>query len=320
MKNNRHINKLSFRPKQSRVEKSTAVERSRFLDKLEMTIFVVLLLLMTSCGKNIDYLGLFMTFNESPDERFAQSMEYNQNHGYDIFMEVPDEYKVYAMSDIHVDYSTNNLDKFVNDYLADTDAAGFSLCLGDLINATGHFDYFAEHVKPVADAGKRIYYCAGNHDLYFNQWKEFYSRFGSSTYWFEVHTVSGFKDLYIALETGSGTLGVDQREWLEKTLKEKKNQGFRHIIVFTHTHFFKKDMSQGHTSNFNLEETYDLADLFDRFDVSMVLQGHSHSRDLTIFKDVVYLRIDALEDHYPDAYYTILTIGRHIDYEFIGVP
>ena len=37
MKNNRHINKLSFRPKQSGVEKSTAIERSRFLDKLEMT-------------------------------------------------------------------------------------------------------------------------------------------------------------------------------------------------------------------------------------------------------------------------------------------
>ena len=279
----------------------------------------ILVLVLTSCGKNIDYKGLFFTFNESVDERFAQSMEYNEKHGYDVISGVPDEYKVYAMSDVHVDFSTNNLDRYVSDYLADSVAAPFSLCLGDVINATGHFDYFEEHVKPVANAGRKIYYCAGNHDLYFDQWKEFYSRFGSSTYWFEVQTVSGLKDLYIALESGSGTLGVDQRDWLENVLKSKQNQGFRHIVVFTHTHFFKKDTSQGHTSNFNLEETYDLADLFYRYDVSMVLQGHSHSRDLTVFKDVVYLRVDALEDHYPDAYYAILKVGNNINYEFVGM-
>ena len=289
------------------------------LNKCFKYYIFILMLVLTSCGKNIDYKGLFFTFNESPDERFAQSMEYNEKNGYDVVSGVPDEYKVYAMSDAHVDFSTNNLDRYVSDYLADSVAAPFSLCLGDVINATGHFDYFEEHVKPVAEAGRKIYYCAGNHDLYFDQWKEFYSRFGSSTYWFEVHTVGGFKDLYIALESGSGTLGVDQRDWLENVLKSKQNQGFRHVVVFTHTHFFKKDTSQGHTSNFNLEETYDLADLFDRYDVAMVLQGHSHSRDLTVFKDVVYLRVDALEDHYPDAYYTILTIGEYINYEFVGM-
>ena len=289
------------------------------LNKCFKYYIFILMLVLTSCGKNIDYKGLFFTFNESPDERFAQSMEYNEKNGYDVVSGVLDEYKVYAMSDAHVDFSTNNLDRYVSDYLADSVAAPFSLCLGDVINATGHFDYFEEHVKPVAEAGRKIYYCAGNHDLYFDQWKEFYSRFGSSTYWFEVHTVGGFKDLYIALESGSGTLGVDQRDWLENVLKSKQNQGFRHVVVFTHTHFFKKDTSQGHTSNFNLEETYDLADLFDRYDVAMVLQGHSHSRDLTVFKDVVYLRVDALEDHYPDAYYTILTIGEYINYEFVGM-
>lgn len=292
----------------------------RFLAALGMTAVVGLAVVLTSCGKNIDYMGLFMTFNESPDERFAQSMEYNNvQHGYDYYTGIPDEYKVYAMSDIHVDFSTDNLDRYVSDYLADTVAAPFSLCLGDVINATGHWDYFAEHVKPVTDAGRTIHYVVGNHDLYFNQWPEYRSRLHTSTYWFDVQTVSGYKDLYIGLDSGNGTLGVDQRDWLESLLKEKKNQGYRHIIVFTHTHFFKKDTSQGHTSNFNLEETYDLTDLFDRYDVSLVLQGHSHSRDLTIFKDVTYLRVDALEDHYPDAYYTIFKIGNNINYEFIKV-
>lgn len=298
MKNDRHI-------------------RMRFLAVLGMT---AVLLMFVSCTKNIDILGLFMTFNESPDERFAQSMEYNDEHGYDKITVVPDNYEVYVMSDTHVSYSkTDNLDRFVSDYLADSVAAPFALCLGDLINATGHWDCFADHVKPVSDAGRKIYYTVGNHDLYFNQWKDFFSRFGSSTYWFEVQTVSGFKDLYISIDSGNGTLGYDQRRWLENVMKDKQNQGYRHILVFTHTHFFKKDSSQGHTSNFNLEETYDLIDLFDRYDVSMVLQGHSHSRDLTTFKDVVYLRVDALEDYALDAYYTILNVGNYINYEFVKV-
>ena len=280
---------------------------------------VLLMVILLSCGKNIDYAGLFYTINESPDERFAQSMEYNVDHGYDTITGVPDDYEVYVMSDIHVDFSTDNLDRFVSDYLADTVAAPFALCLGDLINATDHWDYFDEHVQPVAEAGRKIYYTVGNHDIYFDQWPEFRSRYHTSTYWFEVQTVSNFKDLYISIDSGNGTLGVDQREWLENILRKKKNQGYRHIIVFTHTHFFKKDTSQGHTSNFNLEETYDLLDLFDRYDVSLVLQGHSHSRDLTTFKDVVYLRVDALEDHYPDAYYTILNVGNYINFEFIKV-
>ena len=279
----------------------------------------ILMFFLTSCTKNIDLMGLFYTINESPDERFEQSMSYNAEYGYDKITGVPDDYEVYVMSDIHVDYSTNNLDRFVSDYLADSVAAPFALCLGDLINATGHFDLFDEHVKPVSDAGRKIYYTVGNHDLYFNQWPEFRSRYHTSTYWFEVQTVSNFKDLYIAIDSGNGTLGRDQRDWLENLLKDKQSQGYRHIIVFTHTHFFKKDTSQGHTSNFNLEETYDLLDLFDRYDVSMVLQGHSHARDLTLFKDVVYLRVDALEDHYPDAYYTILRVGNYINYEFIKV-
>ena len=295
----------------------------RFLAALGMTtvfgLAVVMAVVMTSCGKNIDYKGLFFTFNESPDERFGQSMEYNGQHGYDHYTGIPDDYEVYVMSDIHVDFSTVNLDRYVNDYLADTVAPPFSLCLGDLINATGHFDYFAEHVKPVTDAGRTIHYVVGNHDLYFNQWPEYRSRFHTSTYWFDVQTVSGYKDLYIGLDSGNGTLGVDQKDWLESLLKEKKNQGYRHIIVFTHTHFFKKDTSQGHTSNFNMEETYDLLDLFDRYDVSLVVQGHSHYRDFTVFKDVEYLRVDALEDHYPNAFYTILKIGNNINYEFVKV-
>ena len=290
----------------------------RSLRSVEMTVSVVLLLLMTSCGKH-DLLGVFMTFDESPNERFAQSMEYNDSHGYDVISGVPDEYRVYAMSDVHVENSTRNLDAYVADYLADTTAAQFSLCLGDLIYGKDRFDLFSDHVKAVTDAGRKIYYTAGNHDLFFKQWKDFYSHFGPSTYWFEVQTVSGYKDLFVALESGSGTLGVDQRKWVEDVLKSKQNQGFRHVIVFTHTHFFRINNTNAHTSSYSMEETYDLADLFDRYDVSIVLQGHSHSRDMTLFKDVVYLVLDAMKDDASEASYAVLKVGGSINWEFVRV-
>lgn len=279
---------------------------------------IILMLLLTSCGK-YDLLGVFMTFDESPDERFAQSMQYNDVHGYDIITDVPDEYEVYAMTDVHIDNSTKNLDAYIADYMRDTVAEKFSLCLGDLIYGKDKFDMFLDHLKPVTDAGRKVYYTVGNHDVFFNQWKDYYSRFGSSSYWFEVHTVSGFRDLFVSVESASGTLGVDQRRWLEDVLKDKHNQGFRHIILFTHTHFFRTNSVHEHTSSFTIEETYDLADLFDRYDVSLVLQGHSHHRDLRVFKDVVYLRLDALKDDAEEAYYTILKIGENIDYRFTKI-
>lgn len=277
------------------------------------------LMLLISCNKNYDYVGMFYSLGESADERFEMSMAYNDTHGYDKIHVDSDDYSLYVMTDVHVDFSTVNLDRYVSDYLNDSLAPPFSLCLGDVINATGHFDYFFEHVLPVTDAGRKIYYCAGNHDVYFKQWKECLSHIKTSTYWFEVVTPSGFRDLYVALDSSSGTLGVKQREWLENLLAQKSKEDFRNIIVFTHTHFFKKDSSQGHTSNFNLEETYDLADLFARYGVDLVLQGHSHSRDITVFKGVTYLRLDAIEDHYPNAFYTIITVGDEFRYDFIKV-
>lgn len=290
----------------------------RFLAALGMTAVFGLVVALTSCSKR-DLLGIFATFDESPNERFAQSMTYNNQHGYDVITGMPNTYLVYAMSDVHVDGSTHNLDEYVADYLADTTAAPFTLCLGDLINGKNGFGKFCEHVKPVTDAGRKIYYTAGNHDLYFGQWDEFYTRFGASTYWFEIQTVGGFKDLFIALESGSGTLGVDQRDWLENLLESKHNQGYRNIIVFTHTHFFRTNNVNGTTSSFSMEETYDLADLFDRYNVNVVLQGHSHHKDCRIFKDVGYLRLGALKEGSDEACYVKLKIGNYIDYQFIPI-
>lgn len=285
-----------------------------------LVIFAVIFL-MTSCSKykKYDVLGMFTSVSPSSNERFAKSMDYNKSHGYDHIYVDQDDYRLYVITDTHIDTTTRNLDIFVDAYLGDTATVPFALHLGDLINAEGYWSRYADHIKPIEDAGRKLYHVAGNHDLYYNQWKEFVARYNTSSYWFDVTTPAGFRDLYIGLDSGNGTLGTDQREWLGNLLNDMSLRGYRNIIAFTHTNIFKKDTSQGHTSNFPMEETYDLTDLFAKYGVDMVLQGHSHYRDITVFKDVSYLRLDAIEDTADEAYYTILKVGNNINYEFIRV-
>lgn len=101
-------------------------------------------------------------------------------------------------------------------------------------------------------------------------------------------------------------------------LKDAPGRGYRHIVVYTHTHMFKKDGSQGHTSNYPLEETWELTSMFARYGVSLFLSGHSHSRDISYFNGVKYIVVDALEEHYPDSQtgYMILEAGSTLDCRF----
>ncbi len=288
--------------------------RNLMLSTLTLPLYVLVL----SCSDNLDLKGMFLPVCEDVDTRFEESMEYNDSHGYETVYVSIDDYRFYVMTDIHVDAKSDNLENYVSACISDSEAAPFSLCLGDMVNARGNQDLFFEQVEPLLE-NSYFFPVVGNHDLYFDQWQYYRDDWHTSTYYFEVVTPGGKKDLYIALDSASGKLGTKQRKWLEALLKDKNNGEYRHKIVFTHTHFFKKDESQGHTSNFNIEETYDLMSLFAEYGVDLVLQGHAHHRDLTVFKGVSYLRLDAMEDHYSNAFYTVIKMGESFGYEFVPV-
>ena len=288
------------------------------MKKLYILSLIALTLAACTPG-NLDILGMFYTRSEGADQRFEQSMQYNDQHGYCTIAVPQDDYHVYIASDTHVDFTTLNLDTFVTDYLADATAAPFCLHLGDFINSVGHYDTCYAHLSRIWDGTGDTCFCTvGNHDIYYDQWQVWRSFFQTSSYWFVVQTPA-HKDLYICIDTGDGTMGAKQRKWLEALLSEHSQLGYRHIIAFTHTHIFKMDASQGHTSNMALEETYELCDLFSRYGVDLVLQGHSHARNISPFKDVQYVRVDALEDHYYNAFYTIMHVGKEYGWTFVPV-
>lgn len=294
---------------------------------------LLLLLLLPACKQgNLDMLGMVYTKSESADERFLQSEEWNSEHPMDTAYVETDNYRIYTMTDIHVDSTTLNLDTFTTRFMEEAlsryavlpkpdeqTIAPFCFCLGDVINAVGNYPKFQAYITKIENAGLKVYGTPGNHDLYYDQWQIYRSYWHTSHFPLVVKTPSGKKDLFVFVDSSSGTLGKLQTEWLRSLLKEASGQGYRHIMICTHTHFWKKDQSQGHTSDFALEETYELADMFARNGVEDVIQGHSHSRDIQYFKHVRYVRLDAMEDHYYNAYYTIISMGRDINYEFVPV-
>jgi hypothetical protein len=103
------------------------------------------------------------------------------------------------------------------------------------------------------------------------------------------------KDLFISLDTATGTLGSKQTRWLRSFLSENRND-YRHCVILTHVNLFYTDNSQTSSGNIPIEETFALMDFLGRHDVSLVLQGHDHYREDLTFADVRYTVLGTIKD------------------------
>lgn len=260
---------------------------------------------------------MFSPNGEVVDVRFAQSMVYNDSVGEQHLNMGADEYTVYVCTDSHITRKTHkNLDYFIDTYNAAA-APKLAIHLGDLIDAQKNFAC-ADSVLRLAN--DRWFITPGNHDIYFKQWPIYRSYFHSSVYWFDTNNGSKKLDLFICLDTAEGTLGTKQMKWLRELLEKKSKEGYRRIIVFTHTHFWKLDDSQGHTSNFSLEETYELATLLAQYKVAYVWSGHQHARQSVLFRGVNYLVLDATKDSEKGQSFMTVQMGENAVYHYIDYP
>ena len=275
-----------------------------------------------SCGPDtrLDMVGMFAGSSPTIDKRFEQSMQYNQQAGYATIHALSDNYCVYVCTDTHIHKTRTRWEYFVDTYHAD------SLCpvavhLGDIIDATTDFAYVEDVLKSTIFPTKSdtLMAVCGNHDIYFKQWEKFIKAFKTSSYYFIVTTPMGKKDLFVVFDSADGTVGSKQLDWLRETLTWAEKQDFRHIVACTHTNFFKRDNSQGHSSNFTQEETYALLNLFTQHGVDMLWTGHDHSREITQVKSMTSIVVDSMKDEDKEPYYMLVTMGEKIDYEFVAV-
>jgi len=255
--------------------------------------------LCSACLKDHALTGMFVSY-KSANLRFEQSVLWNSTHPFKV-VEVPsDDYTLLSMGDSHVGGTVNLVRLF---RIARATQVSAVVMVGDLTNGrAADYAIFEQHL-PSQDS-LITFPIVGNHDLFYQGWNEFHARFGTSTYLFTIKTPVA-TDLCICLDTGGGTLGDKQLAWLTHLLGTTRSD-YRHCFVFTHDNFFR--FRRTVSTNPLVEELQVLIDLFTRYHVSMVINGHDHQHNSALFGITWYIVMDALEDGLSNAGYLRLTI------------
>lgn len=250
-------------------------------------------LILSSC--NVDLKGLIIPTSDVVEKRFEQSMELNNDASIDI-VDVEDDYMFYVCTDPHINETTTNLSTFF-DRLCNDGSSSFGVILGDCIDIRDNLPAYLDAMSYTPEKHRydyKVFHILGNHDIFFNGWIDFKELIGPSVYWFETRFSSG-KDLYIALDSASGTLGQKQTRWLQSFLSERRSD-YRHCFILTHTNFFYPDNTQKGSGNFNLDESMALVDLLGKHNTTLVLQGHDHYREDLVFNNVRYTVVGTIRD------------------------
>lgn len=272
------------------------------IKKIKNVLLFLTALVISSC-ENVDFSGFFF-YTDPVNQRVQQSLECNVSHPVSTISVSGTEYTLLVGGDAHVSGTVVNLDKFIAQ--ANTPGITGMVIVGDL--ATGNkedYDIFKQEID--TKNSKPVFLMIGNHDLFFSGWDTYFEYFGSSTYSFTVNTENA-TDLYICLDTGSGTLGWRQIDWL-KNLLEKERKNARYCIVFTHVNLVREHRTS--STNLLVEELRTIIDLCYTYSINMVISGHDHNRAENSFGKTRYITLDALEDNFENASYMNLQVKEN---------
>lgn len=288
------------------------------LQVVRVLLAVLMVSAVSSCS-HLDIKGLIMPTGDGVDSRFGQSSKMNADFKAAV-INTAENYVFYVATDPHVDQTHGNLTVF-NDAFRNDAEASFGVILGDCIDIPDNLPKYLEALaydKARHICEHPVFHVLGNHDAYFNGWEDYKELIGPSVYWFEA-VFPGGKDLYMALDTATGTLGAKQTRWLKGFL-EKNRAGYRHCAILTHTNFFYTDNSQTSSGNMPIEESFALIDFLGRQNVSLVLQGHDHYREELTYKGVNYTVVGAIADRAQAPEYLKVEVspsGMHLDWHLI---
>ncbi len=296
------------------------------MKKLHLIILLAIALLSTSCNR-LDIPGMIIN-RSNTEERVADWLDYNEQNGEPVIENAPDEYRVYSCSDSHYSERDSIVPQGENDRLykyitaeRNDPKALFAIHAGDMVNERGETGFVMTEAALQYNAETQMgndpcYLVIGNHDVYYDCADFFKKHFHTSTYTVTVKTVSGYQDLFIFLDSGNGTHGKRQLDWLEEKLSHRKD--YRHCIVVSHNWLFRTSYNYTTTPAANLpqDEQYAFMDLMSNNDVEVVLMGHFHMREQRQFGGVQYLMTDNLNDEEVTPSYLVVTVGEKVGYEY----
>ena len=281
-------------------------------------IIAIGLMLFSSCNR-LDITGMVINRSDT-EERVADWLDYDAQNGMPVINGVPDDYTFYSCSDIHINDDNSRFAKYVTIERNDPEAI-FSIIAGDLANESGERPFIladsAMMFDPLTQAeNDPCFPIIGNHDVYFDCAKFYKQHFHTSTYTVTVNTVSGLKDLFIFLDSGNGTHGRRQLDWLEEQLSHRTE--YRYCFVISHNWLFRTTYNYTTTPAANLpeDEQYAFMDLMSRNAVDMVIMGHFHYRDVKTFAGVKYVMTDNLNDGKTEPSYLVVGCADKVTYEY----
>ena len=275
-------------------------------------VLVAIAAMFVGCN-SVDFVGFVAPTGDVVNTRFEKSMAHSGGHSV-ACIDATESYQFYVCTDPHVGQTYVNLRSFVDDMCNDSSAM-FGVVLGDCTDQRGAMPTYVEAIESSYESAPPIFTLIGNHDLFFSGWDDFYELLGPSVYWFEVAYDSG-KDLFIALDSASGTLGGKQMEWLKGILASYRSD-YRHCVIFTHTNLFYTDNSQTGSGNLAMEETCLLTDLLSQYNVTLCLQGHDHYREDLTFGGVRYTIVGTLRDETDKPEYLVVRLSDNgVEYQW----
>lgn len=251
-------------------------------------------LLLCSCDK-IEMKGLIMPTSDVVNKRFEQSFAIHQGKPV-ASIQANSTYSIHVCTDTHISDDNSHFRTFVTQ-LRNDGSAIFGAVVGDCIDQRGSMPLYQEALAYDAEEHRTdvpVFSAIGNHDLYFSSWDDFRELIGPSVYWFEV-ICDEEKDLYIVLDSASGTHGGKQMRWLRDFLTGNR-KNYRHCIVLTHTNIFYTDNTQASSGNLPMEETMEILHLFGENNVTLCLQGHDHYREVLTFGGVRYITLGSISN------------------------
>ena len=284
------------------------------------------LMLMSGCNR-LDILGMVVNRSDT-EERVADWLDYDAQNGMPVIENAPDEYRFYSCSDTHYSDRDSLVPHGANDRLyqyitleRNDPQALFSIHAGDMVNESGEAGFRltqqALSFDPTTQAkNDPCFLIIGNHDVYFDCAGFFKQYFHTSTYAVTVKTVGGKQDLFLFLDSGNGTHGARQLEWLEQQLAHRDD--YRHCFVISHNWLLRTSYNYTTTPAANLpqDEQYAFMDLMSNSRVDMVIMGHFHAREQRQFGGVTYLMTDNLNEGQLKPSYLMVSVGEKLDYEY----
>jgi len=137
---------------------------------------------------------------------------------------------------------------------------------GDL-TYLGQEDEYRNFINHVNALTIPSYMALGNHDLYNGGWSYYWRFFGPSVYSFY-----GGNAKFVVIDSASNEIGQQQIEWIKEELKTNKQP-----LLFVISHM---PIYGGEHDGYDFpkgEERTELIQLFEKYEVDYVLEGHYHS-------------------------------------------